>query len=56
MPKVAMTCYLLAKHLFNFVLPAALMAALLAVFVRFFATKSGFSHNWWAQLAINFGF
>ena len=49
-----MSSYLLANHLLNFVLPAAFMATLLAVFARLFMSKSGFSHGWCAQLAINF--
>ena len=49
-----MSSYLLANHLLNFVLPAAFMATLLVVFARFFMSKSGFAHGWYAQLAINF--
>lgn len=49
-----MSSYLLANHLLNFVFPAAFMAALMALCAPFVTPKSGFAHNWWAQLAINF--
>ena len=53
-----MTFYLLAGHLLNLVAPAALIALLLAAFVRlfpaFFRSNELLAQAWYAQAAINF--
>ena len=42
------------NHLFNFLLPAAVVAALLAVFTRLFIKKTGNVTVIWSYIAINF--
>lgn len=53
-----MTAYLLLNHLLNFILPALVVATLLAVSVRLWpglaGKKRGFSEQIWADIAINF--
>lgn len=42
------------NHLFNFLLPAACVAVLLALFTRLFIRKSGNVSVMWSYAAINF--
>lgn len=54
-----MTAYLLSNHLFNFMLPAAVVAVLLVllsrVFGRFLGTRKAVVQRWWMQAAVVFG-
>jgi hypothetical protein len=56
--RTAMTAYLLAGHLLNFLAPAALIAlmvmALSRLFPRFFISNKAFLFTPWVQTAINF--
>ena len=53
-----MTAYLLLNHLLNFILPALVVAVLLAFLVRLWPSlsgrKRGFGEQIWADIAINF--